>query len=51
MLTAEGLVVTAFGTFVGVHQDGLVHLSKKLSDQFVKDRRVFFCRASLSCGG
>src|SRR4029077_16728004 len=36
----EGVVtnVTAFGAFVdiGVHQDGLVHISK-LSDRFVKD--------------
>jgi uncharacterized protein len=36
----EGVVtnVTAFGAFVdvGVHQDGLVHISQ-LSDRFVKD--------------
>jgi uncharacterized protein len=39
-MTLEGIVtnVTAFGAFVdvGVHQDGLVHVSK-LSDRFVKD--------------
>ncbi len=39
-MTLEGVVtnVTAFGAFVdvGVHQDGLVHVSK-LSDRFVKD--------------
>ncbi len=39
-MTLEGVVtnVTAFGAFVdvGVHQDGLVHISK-LSDRFVKD--------------
>jgi uncharacterized protein len=39
-MTLEGVVtnVTAFGAFVdvGVHQDGLVHISQ-LSDQFVKD--------------
>ena len=38
----EGVVtnVTAFGAFVdvGVHQDGLVHISE-LSDRFVKDPR------------
>ena len=38
----EGVVtnVTAFGAFVdvGVHQDGLVHISE-LSDKFVKDPR------------
>ncbi|MFI0434560.1 MAG: Tex family protein [Parachlamydiaceae bacterium] len=40
----EGIVtnVTAFGAFVdiGVHQDGLVHLSE-LSDEFVKDPQTF----------
>ena len=39
-MTLEGVVtnVTAFGAFVniGVHQDGLIHVSK-LSDRFVKD--------------
>ncbi|MDC0720076.1 Tex family protein [Nannocystis bainbridge] len=39
-MTLEGVVtnVTAFGAFVdvGVHQDGLVHISQ-LSDRFVKD--------------
>lgn len=39
-MTLEGVVtnVTAFGAFVdiGVHQDGLVHVSK-LSDRFIKD--------------
>jgi uncharacterized protein len=39
-MVLEGVVtnVTAFGAFVdlGVHQDGLVHVSK-LSDRFVKD--------------
>jgi uncharacterized protein len=39
-MTLEGVVtnVTAFGAFVdiGVHQDGLVHISE-LSDTFVKD--------------
>jgi uncharacterized protein len=39
-MTLEGIVtnVTAFGAFVdiGVHQDGLVHVSQ-LSDRFVKD--------------
>jgi uncharacterized protein len=39
-MTLEGVItnVTAFGAFVdiGVHQDGLVHVSK-LSDRFVKD--------------
>ena len=41
-MTLEGVVtnVTAFGAFVdiGVHQDGLVHISE-LSDRFVKDLR------------
>jgi protein Tex len=41
-MTLEGVVtnVTAFGAFVdvGVHQDGLVHISE-LSDTFVKDPR------------
>ncbi len=39
-MVLEGVVtnVTAFGAFVdvGVHQDGLVHISQ-LSDRFVKD--------------
>jgi uncharacterized protein len=39
-MTLEGIVtnVTAFGAFVdiGVHQDGLVHVSK-LSDRFIRD--------------
>jgi uncharacterized protein len=39
-MTLEGVVtnVTAFGAFVdvGVHQDGLVHISQ-LADRFVKD--------------
>jgi uncharacterized protein len=39
-MSLEGVVtnVTAFGAFVdiGVHQDGLVHISE-LSDTFVKD--------------
>jgi uncharacterized protein len=39
-MTLEGVVtnVTAFGAFVdiGVHQDGLIHVSK-LSDRFIKD--------------
>jgi uncharacterized protein len=39
-MTLEGVVtnVTAFGAFVdiGVHQDGLVHVSQ-LSDRFVRD--------------
>jgi uncharacterized protein len=41
-MTLEGVVtnVTAFGAFVdvGVHQDGLVHVSR-LADRFVKDPR------------
>src|SRR4029078_7930555 len=41
-MTLEGVVtnVTAFGAFVdvGVHQDGLVHVSE-LADKFVKDPR------------
>jgi len=41
-MVLEGVVtnVTAFGAFVdvGVHQDGLVHISE-LSDRFVKDPR------------
>ena len=41
-MTLEGVVtnVTAFGAFVdvGVHQDGLVHISQ-LADRFVKDPR------------
>ena len=41
-MTLEGVVtnVTAFGAFVdvGVHQDGLVHVSE-LADRFVKDPR------------
>lgn len=40
----EGVItnVTAFGAFVdiGVHQDGLIHLSE-LSDQYIKDPRTF----------
>lgn len=42
-MTLEGVVtnVTAFGAFVdvGVHQDGLVHISE-LADHFVKDPRT-----------
>lgn len=42
-MTCPGIVtnVTNFGAFVdiGVHQDGLVHISQ-LSDQFVKDPRL-----------
>lgn len=41
-MTLEGVVtnVTAFGAFVdiGVHQDGLIHLSE-LTDRFIKDPR------------
>ena len=41
-MTLEGVVtnVTAFGAFVdvGVHQDGLVHVSQ-LSDKFVKEAK------------
>jgi transcriptional accessory protein Tex/SPT6 len=49
----EGVVtnVAAFGAFVdiGVHQDGLVHISA-LSNQFVKDLIMLFHKQRLSSG-
>ena len=52
-MVLEGTVtnVTNFGAFVdvGVHQDGLVHISA-LSDTFVKDPHTKWPRQVISCG-